>query len=77
VAEAEAYRYSPREWAIVEHARRRRIAGTAEQCRARLEAVAAEYGVDEVTVVTITESWETRLRSYELLAGAFELAPRG
>src|SRR5437899_4987723 len=31
VAEAEAYQYSPREWAIVEHARRRRIAGTPEQ----------------------------------------------
>ena len=76
VAEAEAYRYSPREWTIVEHARRRRVAGTPAQCRARLEAVAAEYGVDEVMAVTITESWETRLRSYELLAGAFELSPR-
>jgi luciferase family oxidoreductase group 1 len=76
VAEAEAYSYSPREWMIVEHARRRRIAGTPEQCRARLEALAAEYGVDEVMIVTITESWETRLRSYELLAGTFALAPR-
>src|SRR2546426_987829 len=76
VAEAEAYQYSPREWAIVEHARRRRIAGTPEQCRAGLEALAAEYGVDEVVVVTITESWETRRRSYELLAGAFGLPPR-
>jgi hypothetical protein len=27
--------------------------------------------------VTITETWETRLRSYELLAGAFGLTPRG
>ena len=76
VAEAEAYEYSPREWAIVEHARRRRIAGTPEQCRAALEALAAEYGVDEAVVVTITESWETRRRSYELLAGAFGLTPR-
>ena len=77
VAEAEAYQYSPREWAIVEHARRRRIAGTPPQCRAGLEALAAEYGVDEVVVVTITESWETRLRSYALLAAAFGLTPRG
>ena len=77
VAEAEAYQYSPREWAIVEHARRRRIAGTPPQCRAGLEALAAEYGVDEVVVVTITESWETRLRSYALLAEAFGLTPRG
>ena len=49
-----------REWMIVEHARRRRIAGTPAQCRERLEALAAEYGVDEVVVVTITETWETR-----------------
>ncbi len=77
VAEAEAYEYSPREWMIVEHARRRRVVGTPEQCRERLEALAAEYGVEEVVVVTITESWETRLRSYELLAQACELTPRG
>jgi luciferase family oxidoreductase group 1 len=77
VAEAEAYEYSPREWMIVEHARRRRVVGTPEQCRARLEALATEYAVNEVVVVTITETWETRVRSYELLAGAFELTPRG
>ena len=41
--------------------------------RARLEAMAAEYGVDEVVVLTITGSWEARLRSYELLAAAFDL----
>jgi hypothetical protein len=33
--------------------------------------------VDELVVVTITESWATRLRSYELLAEAFGLTPRG
>jgi luciferase family oxidoreductase group 1 len=76
VAEAEAYAYSPREQMIVEHARRRRVAGTPAQCRARLEALAAEYGVNEVLIVTITESWATRRRSYELLAEAFGLAPR-
>jgi alkanesulfonate monooxygenase SsuD/methylene tetrahydromethanopterin reductase-like flavin-dependent oxidoreductase (luciferase family) len=53
------------------------VAGTPAQCRERLEALAAEYGVDEIVVVTITETWETRLRSYELLARAFELTPRG
>ena len=77
VAEAEAYQYTAREWMIVEHARRRRIAGTPEQCRERLRVLAAEYGVEEAVVVTITESWETRRRSYELLADAFELTPRG
>jgi alkanesulfonate monooxygenase SsuD/methylene tetrahydromethanopterin reductase-like flavin-dependent oxidoreductase (luciferase family) len=61
---------------IVDHARRRRIAGTPAQCRARLKALAAEYGADEAMVVCITESWETRRRSYELLAEAFGLTPR-
>jgi hypothetical protein len=28
-------------------------------------------------IVCITESWETRRRSYELLAEAFGLTPRG
>jgi hypothetical protein len=32
--------------------------------------------VDEIVVVTITETAATRLRSYELLASAFDLAPR-
>jgi luciferase family oxidoreductase group 1 len=77
VAEAEAYVYSPREQLIVDEARRRRVAGTPVQCRERLERMAADYGVDEVVVVTITESWETRRRSYELLASVFDLAPRG
>ena len=62
VAEAEAYQYNLREQMIVDHARRRRIAGTPAQCRDRLEVLAAEYGVEEVMVVSITESWETRRR---------------
>jgi hypothetical protein len=33
--------------------------------------MAARYGADEVMVLTITGSYETRLRSYELLIGAF------
>ena len=73
VEEAERYPYSPRELAIAEHARRRMVAGTPEQVRGRLLALAAEYGVDEVVVVTITHDPKARLRSYELLAEAFGL----
>ena len=47
-----------------------------EQCRERLEALARDYGVDEIVAVTITETPATRLRSYELLAEAFELTSR-
>ena len=73
VEEAERYPYSPRELAIVEHARRRTVAGTPEQVRARLRALSADYGVDELVVVTITHDPKARLRSYELLADAFGL----
>jgi len=73
VETAERYPYSPRELAIVEHARRRTVAGAPEQVRASLQALAAEYGVDELVVVTITHDPKARLRSYELLAEAFGL----
>jgi len=73
VEEAEAYQYSPPERAIVAEARRRTVAGTPEQVKARLEALAAEYDVDELVIVTITHDFKARLRSYELLAEAFGL----
>ena len=77
VEEAEAYPYTSPELAIVRHARRRTIAGAPEQVRARLSALAGEYGVDELVVVTITHDPKARRRSYELLAQAFDLDPRG
>jgi luciferase family oxidoreductase group 1 len=73
VEEAERYPYSARELAIVDHARGRTVTGAPEQVRARLLALAADYGVDELVVVTITHDPKARLRSYELLAEAFGL----
>src|SRR5262245_16064418 len=74
VEEAESYPYNEQEMAIVEHARRRTIAGTAEQVRERLVALAAEYGAKELMVVSITHDFKARLRSYQLLADAFGLS---
>jgi luciferase family oxidoreductase group 1 len=54
------------------HAQRRTIVGTPERVRAGIEAVAAEYGAEEVIVVTITYSHAARRRSYELIAEAFD-----
>jgi luciferase family oxidoreductase group 1 len=73
VEQAVRYPYSPHELAIVEHARRRTVTGAPEQVRARLLALADEYGVSELVVVTITHDPKARLRSYELLAEAFGL----
>ena len=43
------------------------------EVRAGIEAVAADYGADEVLVVTITHDHDARRRSYELVAEAFGL----
>ena len=51
---------------------RRGVIGSPATVRAGIEALAAEYGADEVIVVTITYEHSHRRRSYELIAGAFE-----
>jgi alkanesulfonate monooxygenase SsuD/methylene tetrahydromethanopterin reductase-like flavin-dependent oxidoreductase (luciferase family) len=50
------------------------IIGTPDDCRQQIEAHAAEYGVDEVSIVTVTYHYADRERSYQLLAQAFGLA---
>jgi len=52
---------------------RRFVVGSPERVRAGLEEVAAEYGAEEVAVVTITYDHQARRRSYELIASAFGL----
>jgi alkanesulfonate monooxygenase SsuD/methylene tetrahydromethanopterin reductase-like flavin-dependent oxidoreductase (luciferase family) len=50
------------------------VIGSPETVRAGLEAVAAEYGAEELLVLTITHDHAARRRSYELIAEAFGLA---
>ena len=52
----------------------RLVLGTQETVRERLTAMQREFEADEVMVITITGDYDARLRSYELLAGAFELS---
>jgi luciferase family oxidoreductase group 1 len=54
--------------------RRRAIVGTPSQVRSGIEDVAAEYGAEEVIVVTITYDHAARRRSYELIAAEFGLS---
>src|SRR5215212_2885851 len=49
---------------------RRGIIGSPETVRAGVEALASEYGAEEVIVVTITHDHAARRRSYELIAEA-------
>jgi luciferase family oxidoreductase group 1 len=73
-ADAEAYRYSPLERAVVERNRARTLLGTPESLRERLLEMATGFAADELMVLTITGDYATRRRSYEQLADAFGLS---
>ena len=76
VEEAEAYPYTPRDLAIIQHNRQRTITGAPDQVGERLHAFAREHGVDELVIVTITHDPKARRRSYELVAEAMRLGAR-
>ena len=74
-AEVAAYQFTPEDQAHLAFNRARVVSGTPAQVHPQLTQLAADYGVDEITAVTITASFEDRVRSYELLAEAFVLVP--
>jgi luciferase family oxidoreductase group 1 len=53
---------------------RRVVLGTPAAVRAGLEAIAQDYGAEEIMVVNILHDHQARRRSYALLAEAFALA---
>src|SRR3569833_984475 len=71
--EALAQPLTPQEKKLLGTVSKRSIVGTGAQVRERLTALAEAHGADELTVVTITYDFASRLRSYELLAEAFGL----
>ena len=71
-ADAAAHRYGADERRYVMDQRARAVIGSAQTCRNALEEMAQRYAADEVMVLTITGTYETRRRSYELLMGAFQ-----
>ena len=73
VEEALAYDYTPQERLMLEQVKKRGLIGTPEQVRGRLLAMGEEYGVDDFVILTITHDHADRVRSYELLADAFNL----
>lgn len=52
----------------------RAIEGDPDTIKARLERLADAYKTDELIVLTITPSYESRAHSYELLASTFNLS---
>lgn len=71
--EAERHPFTDAEIEQMRSKRSRAIIGTAAEVKAGLLALATESGADEVVVLTITPAFADRLRSYELLAQAFDL----
>ena len=75
VEEAENFPYTPEERAYMADRAHNAVIGTPEQVRDGILAKAEEWGADEIMTVTITYDFAARIRSYELLAEAFELRP--
>ncbi|MEO8188018.1 MAG: hypothetical protein ABI580_11720, partial [Burkholderiaceae bacterium] len=71
--EAMSHIFTPEEQAVVASYKRLQIVGTPEQVRARISDVVARTEADEVMIATHASDLAARVRSYELVAEAFEL----
>ena len=71
VEEAEAYTYTEAERAQIEHNRIRYVVGDPTQVKTRLEELANDHEAEELVLLTITPDYESRVKSYELIAKAF------
>lgn len=71
--EVKNFPYTDADRRRIAHHQRRVVHGTPDRVRARLLELQDEYEADELMAITITGDYETRLRSYELLAEAFNL----
>ncbi|MGF6755403.1 LLM class flavin-dependent oxidoreductase [Paraburkholderia sp. GAS42] len=69
-----AQEYGEREQLVIDREKPRSIIGTPETVTERMLAVQAQFQADELIVLTVAGSYRARLRSYELLADAFQLA---
>ena len=73
--EAAAWPFTDEELDAMKSRRSRQIIGTPDEVKAGLEDLATQSEADEVVLLTITPTFEDRLRSYELIAKAFGVAP--
>jgi luciferase family oxidoreductase group 1 len=68
-----AQEYGDRERLVIDREKPRSIIGTPEQVTERMFALQEQFQADELVVLTVAGSYRARLRSYELLADAFQL----
>jgi luciferase family oxidoreductase group 1 len=72
--EAERYPYTDADRKRIAHHGRRLVLGTPERVRERLLDLREAFEADELMAITITGDYGSRMKSYELLAGAFGLS---
>ncbi|QGZ62152.1 LLM class flavin-dependent oxidoreductase [Paraburkholderia acidisoli] len=65
--------YGEREQIVIDREKPRSVIGTPESVAERLLALQERFQADELIVLTVAGSYQARLRSYELLAEAFQL----
>lgn len=70
------HKYSGEELRYVQYNRQRMIIGTPDIVKEKFTALAEDFEVDEIVVATFADTKEDRLRSYELLAGLFNISSR-
>ena len=73
VAQGLSQEYGERELLVIDREKPRSIIGTPQTVTERLVALQERFHADELIVLTVAGSYAARLRSYELLAEAFEL----
>lgn len=76
-AEVAAYPYTDADRQRIAYHRRRVVLGTPSQVKDRLLEMKSMCEADELMIITITGDYESRLKSYELLAQVFGLRERG
>ena len=74
--EAAEHEFTPQQEASVKAVSGSAVIGGPQKVRAGLEDLAARAGADELMLTTMVHDHADRMRSYELVAEAMELAPR-
>ncbi|MBI86384.1 MAG: LLM class flavin-dependent oxidoreductase [Planctomycetaceae bacterium] len=74
VEEATSYPYTAEELARIALNQQRQVVGSPDRVKAQLLELCQAYDVNELLVLTICFDFESRRRSYELLADAFRLS---
>jgi luciferase family oxidoreductase group 1 len=66
-----SYQYSSDELGLIQYNRQRMIVGTPDVVNEKLSHLAKTYDIDEIVLATFAETFDDRMRSYELTSKMF------